>query len=401
MRYSELNITTQRQAPARTRSEGDAMLRRAGYTLSDGTLTALGSRSRARLEELAGRLPAAGFFAELRLPVIQAQGGEYYYTIQAGKVEVLRCEACGYAARRALAAFQKAPAAPEAEAPLEKVATPESNTIEALARFLGIPKEKTAKALMYTRTQDNRFVFVVMRGDMQLSDTKLAQHIGEFRPATADEIVAAGATPGYASPIGLRQALVIVDDLVPQSPNLVAGANEPGFHLKNTNYGRDYRAEIVADLAMAEPGAACPNCGHALALLDTDLLADAHGYDLNAVLEALAETHHDEKGLTLPPAAVPFDVYLLHVPGRELDTRSKAAELHDLWQQAGVRVLLDDRDERAGVKFTDADLIGCPMRATVGERGMKDGMVELKPRTGRDILLVPFEEAVASLRSPG
>jgi prolyl-tRNA synthetase len=399
MRYSELNITTQRQAPARARSEGDAMLRRAGYTLSDGTLTALGHRSRTRLEELAGSTNAAGFFGALGLPVIEALGGEYYYTIQAGKVEVLRCGACGYAARRALAAFRKSSPPPETPAPLEKVATPESNTIEALARFLGIPKEKTAKALMYTRTRDNRFVFVVVRGDMQLSDAKLAQHIGEFRPATADEIIAAGATPGYASPIGLRQALVMVDDLVPRSPNLVAGANEHGFHLKNTNYGRDYRAEIVADLAMAEPDAPCPNCGQAMTLLDADLLADADGYDFDALLEALAETHHDEKGLVLPPAAAPFDVYLLHVPGKELDTRGQAAALHDQWQQAGLRVLLDDRDDRAGVKFTDADLIGCPMRATVGERGMKDGMVELKPRTAGEIRLVPFPDALNYLRS--
>ncbi len=399
MRYSELNITTQRQAPARARSEGDAMLRRAGYRLSDGTLTPLGRRSEARLEELAGRSSVAEFFAALRLPVIEARGGEYYYTIPAGKVEVLRCESCGYAARRSLAAFKKSLPGAEAAAPLEKVATPESNTIETLAHYLGIPKEKTAKALMYTRTRDNRFVFVVIRGDMQLSDAKLVQQIGEFRPATTDEIIAAGAAPGYASPIGLRDALVVVDDLVPRSPNLVAGANEPGYHLKNTNYGRDYTSEIVADLAMAEPGAPCPDCGSAMKLVDADLLAGPRGYDLQATLEAVAETHHDEKGLTMSPAAAPFDVYLLHVAGKEMDTRGQAAQLHDQWQQAGSQVLLDDREERAGVKFTDADLIGCPMRATVGERGMKDGMVELKPRTGGESRLVPFSDALAYLQS--
>ncbi len=399
MRYSELNIVTQRQAPARARSEGDAMLRRAGYTLSDGTLTALGHRARARLEQLAERSPAGEFLAALRLPVIEAQGGEYYYTIQAGKVEVLRCEACNYASRRALAAFRKSPPEPEPALPLEKVETPESNTIEALARYLGIPRAKTAKALMYTRTSEDRFVFVVVRGDMQLSDLKLARHIGPFRPATTDEIVAAGATPGYASPIALRDALVVVDDLVPRSPNLVAGANEAGYHLKNTNYGRDYSAEIVADLAMAEPGAPCPNCGSPMKLLDADLLAGAPGFDFDAVLEAVANAHHDERGLTLPSAAAPFDVYLLHVPGKELDTRGQAALLHEAWQQAGLRILLDDRDERAGVKFTDADLIGCPMRATVGERGMKDGMVELKPRTGGESRLVPFPDALPYLQS--
>ncbi len=399
MRYSELNITTQRQAPARPRSEGDAMLKRAGYRLSDGTPTALGRRSHARLEELAERLPAAGVFAALQLPVIETQDGEYHYTISAGKVEVLRCKACGYAARRALAAFRKSPPSTETAAPLEQVSTPESNTIEALARYLGIPKEETAKALMYTRTRDNLFVFVVIRGDMQLSDAKLARRIGDFRPATADEIIAAGAEPGYASPIGLRDTLVVVDDLVPQSPNLVAGANKAGFHLKDTNYGRDYTAEIVADLAMAGPGTPCANCGSALELLETDVLAGPRGFDLDAMLEAVADAHHDEKGLTLPHAAAPFDVYLLHVPGKQLDTRGQAARLHDEWQQGGISILLDDRDERAGVKFTDADLIGCPMRATVGERGMQDGMVELKPRTGGESRLVPFADALAYLRS--
>ncbi len=399
MRYSELNITTQRQAPARPRSEGDAMLKRAGYRLGDGTPTALGRRSQARLEELVERLPAAAVFASLQLPVVETQDGAYHYTMSAGKVEVLRCGSCSYAARRALAAFRKSAEPPEPVAPLEQVSTPESNTIEALARYLGIPKQKTAKALMYTRTRDNRFVFVVIRGEMQLSDAKLAQQIGDFRPATTDEIIAAGAAPGYASPVGLRGALVVVDDLVPQSPNLVAGANKAGFHLKNTNHGRDYKADIVADLALADPGAPCPNCGNSLELVDADTLSSPRGFDLGAILEAVADAHHDEKGLTMPPAAAPFDVYLLHVPGKELDTRGQAALLHDEWQRGGVSVLLDDRDERAGVKFTDADLIGCPMRATVGERGMKDGMVELKPRTGGESRLVPFPDALAYLRS--
>ena len=399
MRYSELSIMTQRQAPARPRSEGDAMLRRAGYRLSDGTLTALGRRSRERLEELEERLPAAEVFVALHLPVIESEDGENYYAISAGKAELLRCEVCGYAARRAIARFKKPTPAPEDRAPLEKIPTPESNTIETLARYLGISKDKTAKALLYTRIKDHRLVFVIIRGDMQLSEAKLQQQVGEVRAATTAEIVAGGAEPGYASPVGLREALVVVDDLIPKAANLVAGANDAGFHLKNTNYGRDYQAEIVTDLVMPEPGAPCPNCGGAMVLVHADLLADASRFDLDALMEALAETYHDEKGLTLPVAAAPFDVYLLHVPGKELDTRTQATQLHDAWQQAGVRVLLDDRDERAGVKFTDADLIGCPMRATVGERGMKDGMVELKPRTGKDVVLVSFLDALTHLQS--
>jgi prolyl-tRNA synthetase len=117
------------------------------------------------------------------------------------------------------------------------------------------------------------------------------------------------------------------------------------------------------------------------------------------VLEAVADTHHDQKGLTLPAAAAPFAVYLMNVPGKEMDTRTKATELQDAWQAAGLRVLFDDRDERAGVKFSDADLIGCPARATVGERGMKDGMVELKGRAGGETMLVPYAEAATLIQT--
>ena len=375
------------------------MLRRAGYLLPDGEPTLLGRRSQARLLELSQNHGAGDVWRLLQLPVLLGEDGAYFFAIAAGREDLLQCPACGYTSRRETARFKKP--IPEAEpfAAIEKVLTPECNTIEALATFLGVPKSKTAKALMYTRTEDGRFVFVVIRGDMQLSDAKLLQQVGEVRPATADQITAAGAAPGYASPIGLKAALVVVDDLIPACANLVAGSNEPGHHLKNTNYGRDYSGQIVADLALAEPGAACPNCGEPLALVHAELLADGNGYSLQNILEAVAETHHDEKGLILPVSGAPFVVYLLNVPGKELDTRAEAARLHEEWEQSDVTVVFDDRDERAGVKFNDADLIGCPVRATVGERGMRDGMVELKARAARETILVPFAEAIPTIRS--
>lgn len=144
---------------------------------------------------------------------------------------------------------------------MEKVLTPECPTIEALAIFLNIPKEKTAKALMFTRTTDGKFIFVVVRGDMTLSEAKLKNAVDEVRLATPEEIAKSGAAAGYASPIGLKDALIVVDDLIPQSPNLVAGANETGYHLLHTNCGRDYTPELVADLVLANAGDACSNCG--------------------------------------------------------------------------------------------------------------------------------------------
>jgi prolyl-tRNA synthetase len=277
--------------------------------------------------------------------------------------------------------------------------TPDCHTIEALASFLGVLKEKTAKALMFTRVSDGKFVFVVVRGDMQLSEAKLKRHIGEFRLATPEEISHAGAAAGYASPIALQDALIVVDDLIPQSSNLVAGANEAGYHLKNTNYGRDYSAAIVADIVMASAGDGCPNCGEALTSFTAELLADKGGYYFENVLAALAETQHDERGLIFPKGVAPFDVYLMHVPGKETDTRAKAEEIYAGLQNEGVTVLFDDRDERAGVKFNDADLIGPPIRVTVGEKSLREGMVELKERTAVQNQLVPSADLFDKIRT--
>lgn len=301
--------------------------------------------------------------------------------------------------RLELSQFAKPVPPEEAALPLEKVLTPDCHTIEALANYLGVPKEKTAKALMYTRIADGRFVFVVVRGDMQLSEAKLEQHVGEIRPATAEEIQRAGAAAGYASPIGLKDALIVSDDLVTHSPNLVAGANETGYHLKNTNYGRDYSAEIVQDLVQAKAGDACKNCGNPLSVSSAIVLATRKDYDFKNVLLALAETHHDSKGLTFPHPAAPFDVYLMQIPGREIDTGARAAEIYHTLRSSGVSVLFDDRDERAGVKFNDADLVGCPIRVTVGEKALQGGMVELKPRQDSENQLLPIDAVVEKVQS--
>jgi prolyl-tRNA synthetase len=399
MRYRDLNIETYRHAPARARTEAEALLIRAGYVKHEGGLTPLGQQAAARIEQLAKARPMAEVFGLLELPVRPTAAEEYYFPAEQGRVELAVCSSCGYAMPRPLAEFRKPEPPAEEPLALEKVLTPDCHTIEALALYLGIPKERSAKALMYTRPSDGKFIFAAVRGDMQLSEPKLQKLVGEVRLATNEEITATGAAPGYASPIGLKDALVVVDDLVARSPNLVAGANEPGYHLKNTNYGRDYTAEIVRDVALAEPGAPCPNCGAALTIRNAERLADAQGICEENVLEALAQAHHDEKGLVLPSAAAPFTVYLMQLPGKELDTLAQAEQLYESWEAAGIPVLLDDRSERAGVKFTDADLIGCPVRATVGERGMKDGMVELKSRSGTEIKPVPFAEALGLIQS--
>ena len=396
MKYRDLQIQTQREAPNNARTQGFAFLVRAGYLTRENVPTQFGEFALKHLNELSSD-PL--FLSSLALSIVGNER-ETFFPISSGEIEIVHCPSCKYTERLELARFAKAAGTTnESPLPIEKVLTPECNTIESLANYLGLPKEKTAKALMFTRTHDGKFVFVVVRGDMQLSEAKLAAQVGPVRAARVEEILSAGATPGYASAIGLKDTLIVVDDLIPRSPNLVAGANEAGYHLKNTNYGRDYSAEIVTDLIQAKEGDPCVICGNLLSVLVAITLKNAHEYDFENILLALAETDHDEKGLTLPHPAAPFDVYLMHIPGKEMDTRAKAEEIYNELHNADITVLLDDRDERAGVKFNDADLIGCPLRLTVGEKALKEGMVELKLRQEKENHLVAIENICDHVRS--
>ncbi|MCZ2288820.1 MAG: hypothetical protein LC138_08300 [Anaerolineales bacterium] len=392
MKYRELQIQTQREFPNNARTEGFGWLARAGYVTRENELTLLGQFA---VEHFRQSVNPSSFLFHLSS---FSSAEETYFPISNGSVEVIHCPACGYSARKELAEIKKTPFSNEEPLPAKKVETPECPTIEALAAYLNIPKEKTAKALMFTRVADGKFVFVVLRGDMTLSEAKLKNAVGETRLATAEEIERAGAAAGYASPVGLKDALIVVDDLIPQSPNLAAGANETGYHLVNANCGRDYQPTLVTDLALAEAGDACSRCGNKLTVQRAEILSARGAFDFDKILLALAESHHDEKGLTFPASAAPFRVYLMHVPGKTVDTRSKAEEIYAELQSAGISVLFDDRDERAGVKFNDADLIGCPVRITIGERGLQNGMAEVKARRAADSAQVQIEAVPAHVK---
>jgi prolyl-tRNA synthetase len=394
MKYTDLKIQTQREAPNNARTEGFAFLVRAGYLTRENELTPLGQEAIARLRKLSED-PA--FLSLLSISTVGNEQ-ETYFPLSNGDTEIIHCASCQYTERLELAEFEKNTLAHEEELPLEKLLTPDCNTIEALASFLNVPKEKTAKALMYTHISDEQFIFVVVRGDMQLSETKLKNIVGDIRAATEEEIIKAGAVPGYASPIGLKSALILVDDLIPKSQNLVAGANEAGYHFKNTNYPRDYIAETIADMVQAKAGDSCMKCGTSLSVFHTLELVTHSGFNLENILLALAETHHDQKGLILPKSAAPYDVHLMHVPGKQIDTHAEATKIYDQLKGMNVSVLFDDRDERAGVKFNDADLIGCPLRVTVGEKALQNGMVELKLRSETENQLVALEELPARLK---
>jgi len=401
MKYQNLHIQTQREFPNNARTQGFGWLVRAGYLTRENEILPLGRQMISRLEDLSTD-PA--FFSYLNFPIIHNERETFFASfdttqgrLSIGSTEVVHCDSCKYTERLELAQFKKTPFSQEEQLPVEKVLTPECSTIESLANFLNIPKEKTAKALMYIRTSDNQFVFVVVRGDMQMSEAKLRNTVGDIRMATAEEITNVGAAAGYASPVGLKNEIIVVDDLIPQSQNLAAGANETGYHLLNTNCGRDYSPAIVADLIQAKAGDVCVNCDNSLSAFATLHLATRLKFNFENILLALAEIHHDDKGLIFPKSVAPFDVYLMQIAGKQLDTRAKAEEIYNDLQVAGISVLFDDRDERAGVKFNDADLIGCPIRITVGEKALQNGMVELKSRKEKENKLVALEKIIEEI----
>jgi prolyl-tRNA synthetase len=353
---------------------------------------------------------------------------EFMYATPIGEDTLLLCDACGYTANRQVAELVKPKAAPEESREVEKVETPGVDTIEKLADFLGVPASKTAKAYFAVATvtegteEREQFVLAVIRGDLEVNETKLANaaRANELRPAREEEIRAAGAAPGYGSAIGVRDALVVVDDSVKDSPNLAAGANEDGYHLVNTNYGRDYEADVVADIALAGEGDACPECGEAMRttrgvevgnifklgtkysdalganFLDPDgrsrpVVMGSYGIGVGRLLACVAEEHNDTNGLIWPVSVAPYEVHLVALSGGEEAAERLYAEL----DERGVEVLYDDRDERPGVKFNDADLIGVPLRLTVGSRSLERGGAEIKLRREAESEVVPVEEAVA------
>jgi prolyl-tRNA synthetase len=361
---------------------------------------------------------------------------EYMYLTPIGEDTLLLCDACGYRANRQIARFRKPPAAPEAPRPVEKVATPGVTTIEALADFLGIPRSRTAKAVFLVAEPADadesaaRFIFAVVRGDMEVNETKLANAVQarSLRPATAEEIRAIGAEPGYGSPVGTRGAHVVVDDAVPESPNLAAGANEAGYHLLNVNHGRDYSAALVRDIAAAGEGDACPECGAPLraargvevgnifklgtrysqalgaTFLDRDgqsrpVIMGSYGIGAGRLLACIAEEHHDAQGLKWPASVAPYHVHLVGMRSADGAAEQAAADLYARLWRAGVETLYDDREERPGVKFNDADLIGLPVRLTVSERSLQRGGVELKRRAEKDSRVVGLDDAAGHVKA--
>ncbi len=359
-----------------------------------------------------------------------SQAHEFMVLNPAGEDVLVLCEACDYAANRQVAVMPKPAAPEEAALPREEVATPGTTTIASLAAFLGVGPERTAKAAFF-KTGDGRLVTAIVRGDFEVNETKLGnavKAVGGMRPATVEEIKAAGMEPGYGSPIGAKATVVVVDDLVARSANLVAGANREGFHYRNVNVGRDFTADVTADITNAQEGDACPNCGEPVIMRNgievgnifklgtkfTDaagatylgedgvahpIVMGSYGIGIGRNVACIVEAHHDDKGIVWPAEVAPYAAHLVSIgAAKEPQVAEIAERLHAIALEAGREILWDDRDESPGVKFTDAELLGMPWVLTVSPRSLVAGGVEVTERATGERSTRSLDDVEALLR---
>jgi prolyl-tRNA synthetase len=334
---------------------------------------------------------------------------EFMLLDESGEDDVVLCRSCGYAANVEKADVDIVELESESPIELERVATPGATTITGVAEFLGIAEAKTLKAVFYAC--DDEVIFVTIRGDLEVNEVKLKNFLkcADLRLATDDEVRAAGLVAGYASPIGLTGVRRIADRSIASGSNFVVGANEQDFHLRNANYPRDFTVDDVLDLTRAQPGHRCSRCGHDLefargielghvfklltaysvpfdaTFLDSDgtqkpIVMGCYGIGVGRILGAAIEANHDDRGIAFPQAIAPAEAHLVALNLDREGVREAAERVYQALQEADIETVYDDREESAGVKFADADLLGLPLRVTVSPRNLRDGNVELKRR---------------------
>ena len=349
------------------------------------------------------------------------ESSDYLAPAGSGENELVRCENGDYAADiEAAHGIPRPPRFPDPLPAPEKVDTPGITTIDGLAEFLGIDDAATSKAMPVVVGE--QVVLALVRGDDRLSEEKLTTTLGSaFRPATEEEIRATfGSGGGSIGPVDVNVE-VIADEAL-RDGQFVAGANRDGWHLRGVEAGRDYEPRF-ADIRQTNAGDACPKCGGKLlaqtaielghifklgtfysepygaTYLDEDgtdrlIVMGSYGIGPGRTIAAIVEQHHDEHGIAWPRSVAPYDVHVLVLPGLDVEGQAAAVAL----DEAGFEVLVDDRDARAGEKFADADLIGCPFRVTVGRKAAEDGTVDLRERARGEDNAVRVGELVSKMR---
>jgi prolyl-tRNA synthetase len=350
---------------------------------------------------------------------------EFMVLADTGEDEIVNCTSCSYAANLEKAEVKAAAAPDPANRPagnLEEVKTPDVRTIDELTSFLSLRPDQIVKTLIFSA--DGNMVAALIRGDHEVNEVKLKNLLGADQIELADPHLVAevtGAPMGFAGPVGLKTK-IIADHAVRNMVNFVTGANKEDFHLRNVNLERDFSVNQFADLRMIMHGDRCPRCdgelnfgrgievGHVFKLvtkyskamhavfLDEQgeeklFFMGCYGIGIARTVAAAIEQKHDQDGIIFPISIAPFEVALLPLQMHERDVVDAAQKIYDACLAGGVDVLMDDRDIRPGVKFKDADLLGTPLQVTVGERTLKQGMVEIKVRSERESTKVLLSEA--------
>lgn len=356
-----------------------------------------------------------------------ANSAEFMVKSEVGEDDVVFCSACDYAAN-----IEKAEATPEkAEVEelleMEKVATPDSRGIYEVSEFLKVSPKKTVKLLMFN--VDGKIVGVVVRGDREVNEVKVAnaaQASGDIIMASNEEYTkATNCEPGFGGPVGIKVDLLLVDEEVANMYNMILGANETGYHLKNVNYGRDFEG-VVGDFRKIESGEKCPKCGSEVTIArgtevghifklgtkysaamnatfidengkNVPFVMGCYGIGVTRTMASIIEQHHDENGIIWPLSVAPYHVSVIPVNIKDEAQMKIANKLYDELIKIGVDAILDDRNERPGVKFKDSELIGIPMRVTVGKK-ITDGEVEFKLRDG-EMEVIKIEDVLEKVKS--
>lgn len=340
-----------------------------------------------------------------------SNSAEFMVKSEVGEDDVVFCTECDYAAN-----IEKASSPAEKEEKqelmeIEKIATPNSRGIEEVSAFLNVSSIKTVKTLLYK--VDEKIIAVFVRGDREVNEVKVANAVdasGDMEMASHEEYInAAGCDIGFAGPVGIKADIVLVDEEVKNMYNFISGANETGYHLKNVNYGRDFEG-IVGDFRKVVEGQKCPVCGGIVTIargtevghifklgtkyseamnanfIDEDgkekpFIMGCYGIGVTRTMASIIEQHHDENGIIWPLSVAPYHVSVIPVNIKDEEQVEVAKNIYEDLVNMGIEVLLDDRNERAGVKFKDSELMGIPMRVTVGKK-IGDGEIEFKLRNG-------------------
>ena len=377
-------------------------------------------------------------FRRCSIPVVMAEadsgaiGGkdshEFLLPTASGEDTVITCHSCGYAANAEKAEGVYPRLEVPDPLPLTAVSTPGVKTIAGLAEYLDVPEAQTLKAVFYAA--DGEVVFVTIRGDLEVNEIKLknALHCNELRLANDDEVAEAGLVAGSASAIGIGNMRRIADPSIRSGGNFVVGANRPDTHYRNANYPRDFDADLIADIALAQPGQQCAQCGATLEstrgvevghifklgtffseslgayYLDPEgqqqpITMGCYGIGVSRILAAAIEQNHDERGIVFPAPIAPYQAHLVGLNMSDDAVAAAAGELYDRLWAAGIETLFDDRtDAAAGVKFNDADLMGLPVRLVVSPRNLRQSVVELRGRTAAEAELAPLDDVVAAVK---